>query len=467
MIIEQLLERYHSLIDDPEAFQAYMSQPSPNCVWANSLKSTPQAVTQFLQSQNLSFEPLEWYPNAFRVHHWDKPGATLAFITGWYNLQEEISLSAVHTLDPQPGEQVLDLCAAPGGKTVQMAAKVGSTGKVVANEVQVPRLASLRAMLDRMGLTNVITTNYDGRKIPLPLHSFDRILVDAPCSGEGSLRQSRTIWKQKNPNYHLQIARTQRQLLDYALKLVKPGGVIVYSTCTFAPEENEAVIDQVLRDRGCLESANIPQLQSMSGLKQWHGTHFREDMVHAQRYFPHFNDTGGFFVARIRRSEAELDFSARKKKDNEHLQPKLLEDTQPLQWFCQHFGISFQDLSHYRLWVKGKDKIWIADANCEPIENVVAETVGMALMRTSYKPTTAALQRFGSQMTRNAIALEDLEAVQRFLLGDAQPLTASVEQGYVHVYYGCYQLGCGLYKKGYLRSQIPKGLRITVAHVDR
>ena len=449
-----LLQRYYSLIDHPKAFARAIAQPLPSCVWVNPLKTNPEAVAKILQSRNLQFEPLKWYENAFRVHHWQKPGSTLAFAVGWYNLQEEIALSAVKTLDPQPGEKVLDLCAAPGGKTVQIATQLQGSGMVIANEMQVSRLSPLRSLLDRMGLSNVIMTNYDGRCIPLKNHSFDRVLVDAPCSGEGTLRKSKI--NQHNPRYTRQIATTQQQLLHRALQLVKPGGIIVYSTCTFAPEENEAVIDAVLGDRGWLESATIPELTAMVGLRHWEGQTFRDDLRHAQRYFPHFNNTGGFFVARIRRSEKELQDSFPEKVSS---QPQLIADSRPLQWFSDRFGINPELFAKFRLWYKGKDRLWLAEAACEPTAEVFVQTIGIPLLRGEDKPTTYGLQRFASKITRCAIALEDVESVQTFLQGESQPLTSAVESGYIHVRYGKYELGCGLYKQGVLRSQIPKSLR--------
>ncbi len=462
MIKESLLERYQSLINDPEAFQSAIAQPLPTCIRVNPLKATTVAVKKFLASQHLSFEPLSWYPNAFRVHNWQKPGLTLPFATGWYNLQEEIALSAVTMLDPQPGERILDLCAAPGGKTVQIATRLQGTGTVVANEAQISRLSQLRAMLDRMGVSNVVMTNYDGKTIPLQNHSFDRVLVDVPCSGEGTLRKGKMTSKQYSVAYSRKIAATQRKLLHRALQLVKPGGIVVYSTCTFAPEENEAVIDAVLRDRGVLESATIRQLKGMPGLQQWQGQTFRKDLVQAQRYFPHFNNTGGFFVSRIRRSENHLETTGTTHQPSIESQPQPVQDSRYLPWFCERFGIDPEIFSPFQLWMKGKDKIWLADSTCQPTSEVHVQTLGIPLMRISNKPTTSALQRFGSQLKRNVILLDDFSAVQRFFLGESQLVNTSVEPGFVHVRYDNYELGCGIYKNGVLHSQIPKGLRLKI-----
>lgn len=459
---ESLFKRYESLIDDPKAFQRAIAQPLPTCIRVNPLKSPPAAVKDFLASQHLTFKPLSWYPNAFRIYNWEKPGLTLPFATGWYNLQEEIALTAVKILDPQPGERILDLCAAPGGKTVQIATRLQGTGIVVANEAQISRLSQLRAMLDRIGVSNVVMTNYEGSSIPLPNHSFDRVLVDVPCSGEGTLRKGKMTAKQHRLGYSEKIAMTQKKLLHRALQLVKPNGIIVYSTCTFAPEENEAVIDAVLRERGGLESAAIPQLKGMSGLQQWQGQSFRPDLGQAQRYFPHFNNTGGFFVARIRRSDSHLEPIGIPHPSLLEWQPQPVADARYRQWFCDRFGIDPDIFSPFSLWKKGKDKIWLADLSSQPPSEVAIQTVGIPFMRIGNKPTTCALQRFGSEITGNVIALDDFPAVQRFFRGESQPIDSSVESGFVHVRYHHYELGCGLYKEGVLYSQIPKGLRLRI-----
>ena len=376
MTTEPSFTRYLSLIDDPEAFQACLARPLPTCIWANPLKTTPEAVAKFMQAQGVECESRPWHKNVFRSRNWDKPGSTVGFAAGWYNVQEEISLTAARVLDPQPGECILDLCAAPGCKTVQ-------------------------------------------------------------------------------------IASTQRKLLDRALQFVKPGGIVVYSTCTFAPEENEATIDAVLGDRGYVEPAEIPALRAMPGLLQWKQQSFRADLVRAQRYFPHFNDTGGFFVARIRRTDVELNPPTAEPETHQH-QATPLDNSYPLEWFCQRFGIDPAVFSGLRLWVKGKDKIWIAETACEPTLQPMAQTIGIPFLRLlsrTFKPTTSALQRFGRYATRNIIELNNCEAAWQFLAGQSQHIQASANSGYVHVRYGSFELGCGLYQQGCLYSQVPKNLR--------
>lgn len=458
--MEELVERYASILDDPEAFRAALQQPLPICIWVNPHKTTPEAMAAYLQANNIEFEPLGWYPHAFRTYNWEKPGTTLPSIAGWYQVQEEIALTAVRLLDPQPGDRVLDLCAAPGGKMAKIALQMDEGGVVVANEVQVRRLASLRTTIERTGLLNVVSTNEDGRFLAFPPHSFDRVLLDAPCSGEGTLRkkkpQARGKWK---AGYSQYVATVQCQLLEKALQLVKLGGSIVYSTCTFAPEENEAVLDKVLGDRGYVEPASIPELKAMPGLKTWQGKSFREDIAYAQRYFPHFNNTGGFFVAAIRRTDAQL---SSPKEPSPVVTGGATPDRDGIRWFCDRFGCQEEIFQNKQAWVKSKEKVWLSTDRCQPLQQPETQNIGISLLRIvrgEYKPTTFALQRFGRFFQRNAIELTDEQVVWRFLAGKSQPLTADVEPGYVHIRYGEFELGCGWYQNGILRSQIPKSIR--------
>ncbi len=457
-IARELLARYASLIDEPQAFLAAARRPLPTCIWVNPLKTDPARVLAALGADGIAndLEAVCWpgATGAYRSRTWRKPGRTIAFACGWYFIQEEIALSAVALLDPQPGDRVLDLCAAPGGKSAQIAARLAGRGLLVANEFKSSRLPSLHATLHRLGTPNIITARHDGRTIPLPHHAFDRILVDAPCSGEGTLRKHpRDSWRPaySSPN-------NQQQLLDRALQLVKPGGSIVYSTCTFSPTENEAVLDAVLGDRGAIERSEIPGLKGLPGLTRWQGRAYRADLAHARRFFPHFNDTGGFFVARIRRSDAQLN------PVDSATPPtgvKLWQDRRVLEGFATRFGLASAQLDRFALWAKGEKTLWAAPIECSPVPGT--ETLGLpcARLQTSqtYKPTTTWLQHWGPQLADHCVALPSREALQAFLAGQDLALAAAdCSPGFVHARYCGYELGCGHYRDSLLRSQFPKHL---------
>lgn len=296
-------ERYRPLIDDWTAFQAALARPLPLCVWTNGLRTTPERLLAWLDEAGLEAEPLSWRAGAFRLPSSIAPGNRMPYITGLYHVQEEVSLLPVPLLDPRPGERVLDLCAAPGNKTAQMAVQMQNRGTIVANDLNVGRLSSLRNTLDRLGACNVTTTLYDAANYPSESGTFDRVLADVPCSCEGTSRKNPSVLDQRENGRDLTGAQTA--ILRKAVQRCRPGGRIVYSTCTYAPEENEAVVDAVLCDYGTdtlrMLPARIEGVTHDPGLTEWQGQHFHPSMENAMRVWPHQNDTGGFFVAVLER----------------------------------------------------------------------------------------------------------------------------------------------------------------------
>lgn len=293
------IERYRSIIPDFDDFLSILAQPLPTTVRINTLKTDRSSLLDRLDRAGVAYTGLNWYPLGLRLGV-ERPGKMIEHTLGLIHIQEEISMVPSLVLDPKPGEQVLDLCAAPGSKTTQISQTMVNRGLVIANEPSLSRITSLRSNCERLGSVNIAITRYDGRRFPL--HQFDRILLDAPCSGEGMSRKdpkvlSRCSVKRSNDLQVLQVG-----LLRRAVDLARPGGVIVYSTCTYAPEENEAVLDKVLelyKDQVRLEKVSIPGLRGNCGLSEWNGTEFKDDMENCARYYPHQNDTGGFFVAKL------------------------------------------------------------------------------------------------------------------------------------------------------------------------
>ena len=456
--VADILARYAEIVDDPNALLAIAKQPLPVCIWNNPLKSNPKTLLAYLAALGVELTPIDWMPGAFQATQWTSPGSTLAFTAGWYYVQEEIAMVAVAALDPQPGEVILDMCAAPGGKTAQIAIRLRGTGTVIANEMHAARFPSLSTTVNRLGLTQVITTQADGRSLPSSSRTFDRVLVDAPCSGEGNFRR-RQRPRPWHSNHGLRIAAAQKKLLSRALDLVKPGGIVVYSTCTFAPEENEAVLDAVIGDRAIVIPFDIPQLRGQPGLTRWQGQSYRTDVGYARRYFPHFNNTGGFFVAKLRRTETRpaptvVDFCP--------LSPVRLVAGNPLKTLSEQFGLQSERLAHYRCWATGKRRLWLLNEDCVPWLGVLPQTFGIALAthtNLGLKPTTAFLQQFGPHLTRNIVNLPDQQAAITFLQGRSQPLQEIIPRGYVHVRFQTFDLGCGRLTQERLESQIPKTLR--------
>ncbi len=292
------LERYRGIVPDFERFVESMARPLPVTARINALKTDRERLLFRLEEAKVAHRPISWYPLGLKLDV-EKPGNLIENLMGHIHIQEEISMASPVVLDPKPKERVLDMCAAPGSKTTQIASMMENRGLLVANDPANSRVASLRSNCERAGALNVVVTRYDGRRFPAT--KFDRVLVDAPCTGQGMARKDLTVLDRWSLKRSLGLQRLQQSLLERATELVKPGGTVVYSTCTFAPEENEAVVSWVAErvPSVSIEKVLIPGLESSPGLAEWDGSWFGDEMEKSARYYPHQNDTGGFFVAKL------------------------------------------------------------------------------------------------------------------------------------------------------------------------
>ena len=308
MQIHHLLERYRPLVEDFSAFVDACRSPLPLVIWRNSLRSPSVAISDWLHADRHGLEPCRWFDDAFRVANPDSLEYLAAYLSGLFHIQEEIALLPVLLLDPRPGERILDLCAAPGNKTAQISAAMQATGTVVSNDASRKRMGVLRTTMDRLGLTNVVLTISNASDFPVEYPLYDRVLVDAPCSCEGMSRKNPSILRKYSVERSERLSRLQRLILERAIRLCRPGGRIVYATCTYAPEENECVVASVLDNpvggaRVRLIKPEVPGLRFSTGLTRWRGESLPPELQNSFRVWPHQNDTGGFYVAVLEKEE--------------------------------------------------------------------------------------------------------------------------------------------------------------------
>lgn len=324
---EEFLERMKSLLDSGEDYEKYLEtikSPAPKSIRVNKIKISPENLVKKLKEYKWEIkQPWDDHPEVIIVEGDEKRdrlepgvlGRTFEHLLGYYYVQELSSCLPVIALKPfnlyseseTSGERFLDLCAAPGSKTTQAASEMKNTGGVVANDLSIGRIKILSSNLERCGATNTIITKKDGilfgKKLINNGNKFDKVLVDAPCSGEGTLRSSpRTaiMWNIKTAK---NMNKIQKKLAEVGFELLRSGGEMIYSTCTHAPEENEEVVDYLLKKYdGSIEiqKINLP-LKSRPGIKKWQNKEYDGKVKYSHRIYPQDNNTDGFFLAKLKK----------------------------------------------------------------------------------------------------------------------------------------------------------------------
>ncbi len=291
------MERYREIIPRWEEFKKVISQPIPQAIRVNTLKITPEKLKKVLESNGWRIEESTYFRYVFIIKDKNSIANTLEHYLGWFYIQEITSLIAPLVLDPKPKEKILDLCAAPGGKTTFMAQLMKNQGLIVANDISFKRLRALMANIYRLGVTNTVVTDYHALFFPQDV-KFDKVLVDVPCSAEGNVRKSPQRVK-CDLKFIQRISSLQKGILIKAIDLVKKGGVVVYSTCTFSPEENEEILNYVLTKKEIeIEKIKI-DIPFSCGITSWQDKIFSSQVKKAIRMYPHHINSGGGFVAKI------------------------------------------------------------------------------------------------------------------------------------------------------------------------
>ena len=281
------------------AFLDSYGRPAQRAVRANPLKLDPADLPGLL---GIDPDPVPWCPEAFFLPQGVRVGDTLAHAAGLCYVQEPSALAVGAALDVRPGQRVLDLAAAPGGKTTLAAGRLGDRGVVVANEVQRGRVQALADNLDRWGSARTMLAAETVARLAERLPgAFNRVLLDAPCSGEGLFRRNPAAAAQWRPGHVRGSAERQRALLADAAALVRPGGVLVYSTCTFAPEENEQQVAGFLAAHPDWELLELPAHQGFTpGRPDWSADGLPE-LARTVRLWPHHLRGEGHFIAKLAR----------------------------------------------------------------------------------------------------------------------------------------------------------------------
>ncbi len=304
-INEIFFRRHREILGDHfEEFLRFLERIPNDTIRVNTLKIGREELRERLEEKGWKLKDIPFYRDAFEVIERDRPiGATLEYSLGYYYPQEKASLIPPIILDPRQGEIVLDLCAAPGSKTTQISMMMENKGLIIANDVEYSRIKILISNIQRMGCLNVVVTRMDGRKFGRFEERFDRVLVDVPCTGTGTIVWEYDPIKRWSPKLSRNFSKLQLRLLEAGFKAVKDNGIVVYSTCSLEPEEDELVINKFLErnENAKVERVKVERLNSMDGITEWEGEKLYEDVKNCLRIYPHLNESEGFFVARIRK----------------------------------------------------------------------------------------------------------------------------------------------------------------------
>ncbi|MHA1521867.1 MAG: RsmB/NOP family class I SAM-dependent RNA methyltransferase [Promethearchaeota archaeon] len=304
-MIEQIMKNFPN--DYLAAIKSF-AMPPRETIRVNTLKITPKELKIRLEKKGFRLIPTPWLDYAFHVDSVDAPhslGATHEYLKGLYYIQSLGSMIPVHLLYPEPEDQVLDMCAAPGSKTSQIALHyMKNQGNLIAIDIKPSRVQSLISNLHRMGITNTIAFPYDtGRVFTQHLGKFrpNKILLDAPCSGSGIIRVDPSVRRTKNDNQILRLQQKQKELLRAGLKMLQPGGTMVYSTCSFYYQENEQVVAEVLGEMDNIEIIEPHEDIGLPGFSSIGDLDFGYDLVKTRRLTPHLHDTDAFFICLLQK----------------------------------------------------------------------------------------------------------------------------------------------------------------------
>lgn len=295
-----MIERYLELFqEETKAFLEGNDTLLSKSLRVNELVTSPATVEERLTRKGIELEPIAELPYAFRILTSPRPvGATTEYLLGQYMLQSPASMWAVEALNPRKAGIVVDMCAAPGGKATHLAQLMRNEGVLLATDINRSRIRSLRSNLSRMRVENALVIRMDAAQLPELDIQADAVLLDAPCTGEGLIPLDPTRKRSRSLQDISKLAVIQQKLILAAIALLREGGVLVYSTCSFAPEENEFIIDFALRERS-IRIIDTGLLIGDPAFTAPFGKELDKSLTRARRFYPYKHKMEGFFICKM------------------------------------------------------------------------------------------------------------------------------------------------------------------------
>ncbi|MCU0222807.1 MAG: RsmB/NOP family class I SAM-dependent RNA methyltransferase [Acidobacteria bacterium] len=463
------LARYDAIVDDPAAFRAALEPPAPVDLLVHPGRTTPAALGAALAARGLAVETFAWAPHHLRVAAGAAPlpgAGTLPEVVFGYALpQGASSATAARALAPRAGELVADLCAAPGGKTALLSFLAGDRARIVAGDPSADRCGLLVTNLARMALTGPLVVQQDAAALP-PVALFDAILLDAPCTGEGTFRLASPRYEPRGEAGLGPARALQRRLLARALDRLAPGGRLVYATCSYAPEENEEVLADALAARDDVTLVPLPDgMPGQPGLTAWNGLRFPSRMTLARRLFPHHTGSWGFFLAKLEKRAGDASADGATPVQPPADDPEARAELAAV--LADRFGVDADAaLADQVVTARGRD-LWLLARSAAPGDRDVDLSAlkvvapGMrALHRTNTGPrvTNSLLRWLGPRITQRVVEL-DAETARRLLTDGPLPCPDPALRGGVAVRVDGVVVGAGHIREGVLQFEIPAAWR--------
>ncbi|KAF0149552.1 MAG: RNA methylase [Ignavibacteria bacterium] len=441
----------------------YLSQYKPYLRFAQNAKAD-QLISR-LRSYGITLEKVDGVPFAYQVLEGSSvAGKTLEFILGKYYIQSLSSMIPAHVLNPSSSDKVLDLCAAPGSKATQLAEMMSNCGTLIANEISTDRLKSLVFNVDKMNLVNTGILHGRGELLSTVYQNyFDKILVDAPCSALGITQKKGEVSNWWNENKLAVFTETQIKLLVAAIKASKPGGQIVYSTCTLSVEENELMLNRVLQKYPVKLVEIVLPVKSMPALSSVDNVMLNNSVSLAHRIVPWEINSEGFFVAKLIKTEEteRIKEGSRFPHKTMLVSANSMKIKKQLEILSEYFGICWSVLENYNYLLRSKD-IYFVDAawHSHNLDSFVriGSKLGSIEKRGYIQLHTLAAQIFADKITKNVIELSEKKEIETYLRGGTIKRDFGIT-GQMIVKYNEDVIGTAVVSKEGLKSQFPREYR--------
>ncbi len=474
MLPKAFEERMRGMLgEEYPAFESSYEKEKFQALRVNTLKADREA---FAEGVPFSLKPVPWEKNGFYYESQDTPGKHPYHEAGVYYIQEPSAMAPVPFLEVKPGERVLDLCAAPGGKSTQIAVALEGRGLLVCNEIHPGRAKILSENIERMGVRNALVTNETPEKLEQIFAGyFDKILVDAPCSGEGMFRKNEDAKNEWSPENVQICAERQDGILDCAANMLRPGGRLVYSTCTFAPAENEGSIARFMKRHPEFDVVSVDVPEGFEGGKpEWlvyAGEGATESVVTAEngKDCEHYKELQKTLRIWPHKVNGEGHFLAVLKKDgivDSMVEPHSLygEEKSMKEKDCKELQEFLQDTLQVQLegtLLKFGEQIYLGPVNMPSVKNLKVLRPGLhlgTLKKNRFEPSHALALALKPEEVRHsyAVSVEKGEAAA-FIGGQTFPV--SQEKGWHLITVDGYSLGWGKAAGGIMKNHYPKGLR--------